>query len=310
MAAEDNRYIWNALRYKFTKEYPLKAGLSTEYMPSVLAISADVIDAYNKRKNKDKNKCMTRIVNCSVHKDCEETPDCVYNKRIFYGYLDEHFAIMQKPEKLEGKLKMDNHYPMDKGDPLQELFSKTNYWHYKLPAEVLYRYYEVMPTNHCYWHIDYYEELLASIFLFCPEILCFAIKKELKQPDKADIHVVSAIKKCLEFSVRLDRKDEGELPKEKRWKRKFYGNILNEINNFHILCDVGIALTEGIDQNNSIGEIVKMAMDASRDVVRKVAGRLSEWLKQSDREKLKEAMKNLVGLDNYTYIYEKCLNTG
>lgn len=300
MATKDYRYIGNALRYKFSKEHPPKSDSLAEYMPSILSISADVIDLYNKPNNK--MQCKMEIANCSVHENCEEESDCDSSKRVFYTYRKEHLLVLEKPEKLDNNLRIDNCYPNEKGNPLGELWAKGVY---ELAFKVLYQYYEVIPWSMCYWHIDYYEEILASIFLFCPKILCYAIKKELDVSDKADIHVTSAIQKCLDFSIRLDKKikDEKDIKKKKE-REDFYKKILNEINSFHIMRDVEIALTKDSDQNSSIGDVVKKTMEVSSDVVSKTRKVLLEWSKQKDKKVFARDLKKLIGDNNYNYIYE------
>lgn len=170
-----------------------------------------------------------------------------------------------------------------------------------------------MPWSTCYWHIDYYEEILASIFLFCPKILCYAIKEELKVSDKAaDIHVLSAIQKCLDFSIRLDKKTEEErMANEKRKKERmeFYCKTLNEIINFHILRDVETALIRDFDQNSEIGEVVKKAIEVSSDVVSETRRILSEWSKQNSDKRYEKNLRKIMGRDNYNYICRRCVGT-
>lgn len=306
MATKDYRVIGNALRYRFTKEHPQGSDSSKEYLPSILAVSADVIDCYNKAKNK--MKCRMDSANCSIDGDCAE--DCCCKKRVFYGYRDDHFLIFQEPEKLDASLRIDNHFLKQNGNPLCELYAKSVY---ELAFQVLYQYYEVMPWSTCYWHIDYYEEILASIFLFCPKILCYAIKEELKVSDKAaDIHVLSAIQKCLDFSIRLDKKTEEErMANEKRKKERmeFYCKTLNEIINFHILRDVETALIRDFDQNSEIVEVVKKAIEVSSDVVSETRRILSEWSKQNSDKRYEKNLRKIMGRDNYNYIYRRCVGT-
>lgn len=299
MATKDYRYIGNALRYKFSKEHPPKSDSLAEYMPSILAISADVIDLCHKPNNK--MTCKMEIANCSDHENCEEESDCNSSKRVFYTYRKEHLLVLEKPEKLDDNLRIDNHYPNEKANPLGEVCAKGVY---ELAFQVLYQYYEVIPWKTCYWPIDYYEEILASIFLFCPKILCYAIKKELDVSDKADIHVTSAIQKCLDFSIRLDKKIvEEKKIKSKKERKEFYNNILNEINSFHIMRDVEIALTKDFDQNSSIGDVVKKAMEVSSNVVSETRKVLEEWSKQKDKKVFERDLEKLIGDNNYSYIY-------
>ena len=239
-----------------------------------------------------------KIVNCSVHKNCEERFHCNVSKRIFYVYKDEHLAVLDKPEKLDKKIIIDNRYSFKK-DPLAKFQGREVYG---LAAKVLYQYYEVMPWDTCYWYIDYYEEILASIFLFCPEILCYAIKQELNVLDKADMHVASAIKKCLDFSIRLDKKIGDE--EKSTEKNNFYKRTLNEINSFHIIRELEIALTKGVDQYCEIGEIVKKVMDISSNVVSKTKRKLLEWSEKEDKKVFERALKKLIGNNNYKYLYD------
>lgn len=54
-------------------------------------------------------------VNCTVHGESEEELGCVYKNAYFY-LKNEHLLVLDKPEKIDAKLKIDNRYEMAKGD--------------------------------------------------------------------------------------------------------------------------------------------------------------------------------------------------
>lgn len=302
MTAKKYSSIKNALRYKFTKEHPPKADGSTEYFPSVLAITADVIDTSIKLKGKA--DCEIGIAECGVHENCEEEFDCKNKNRIFYIYRKEQLLVLEKPESLDANLRIDNHYPADGGNPVAELYEKGSR---VLAFQVLYWYYETISWNKCYWNMDYYEEILATIFLFCPKILRYAIHNEMNA-DKRDMHIAKAIKVCLEFSIRLDKRIPGEekkkTPKE---KKDFYITVLVEIKGFSIMKDLEAALTKEFAPVSEVSDIVKMAMEVCSNVVDETKKILFIWSEekdtQRDKRKYMRDLKKLLGNDNYNYLY-------
>lgn len=61
-------------------------------------------------------------------------------------YIDEHRFVLDKPERLDDKLIIDNHYRERKRNLLLEVFNEGDY---ELAYRVLYHYYEVIPWNKC-----------------------------------------------------------------------------------------------------------------------------------------------------------------
>ena len=97
--------------------------------------------------------------------------------------------------------------------------------------------------------------------MFCPDILCYAMKKEMEDVSKADKHVQLAIRKCLDLSIRVDEKmEEEKKARNKKDHQVFYEQIIVDINGFHVLRNAEVALTGELNQRHEIGDAVKKIM--------------------------------------------------
>ena len=186
----------------------IRKRVSDQYLPSVLAITADIFDFHRDYDYAEK-VCRAKTLICDH--ECMQKK-CNISIIQFYIYKDEHEMIFACPEDLPETLRLHNFSGNGIGveDSIPYDFKMQR--RVRLEADVILEYYQAKEWNDmCMYSLNNYIDVLVSIFFFCPDILCCAIRNEAKY-NYNDICVNKAIAICLKIYALLRK---GESKEEK-----------------------------------------------------------------------------------------------
>lgn len=255
------------LKTIFPKKCRVGNSKEVKWLPSILSITADLIDIHNSPDNKK----VCEIVSVEYEEE----------KRLFYIYDSKHSAIYDSPENLPEELQI-NSKNSAKG-PFSIIIEIEGY-------TIIQHYLE--NEDQCGYTVESYVEILSTIFFFCPHILWTAIHKEFGA-SSLDTRVLKAIHNCLAFYIMLEDIEsdaDGEVHKNKE-------QALKEINNAKLMPQIeNVVIWATSDSKKDDGErldhvvqIIHMG-DVGIRVIR-------EKLINTPVEKKK--LKKVLGINNY-----------
>lgn len=202
------QYVKDFLKTAFPNVFKDKKLKEMKLLPSILSITADLIDIHNSQDNK---------------KECEiVSVEYGEEKRLFCIYDSKHSKIYDFPENLPRELQINNkYYSKGQFSLIIEVEGFTIIQHY------------LENENQCGHSVESYEEILSTIFFFCPHILWAAMQKEFGA-SSLDASVIKAIHNCLAFYIMLEDIEsdaDGEVQKNK-------DQTLKEINNAKLMPQI------------------------------------------------------------------------
>lgn len=198
---EKEQCVKDFLKAIFSKKCRVRNSKEVKWLPSILSITADLIDIHNSQDNKK----VCEIVSVEYEEE----------KRLFCIYDSKHSKIYDSPENLPEELQI-NSKNSAKGpfSLIIEIEGFTIIQHY------------LENENQCGRSVESYVEILSSIFFFCPHILWTAIQKEFGA-SSLDTRVLKAIHNCLAFYIMLEDIESdagGEVHKNKDQALKAINN--------------------------------------------------------------------------------------
>lgn len=255
------------LKFIFPQKCRVGKSKEVKWLPSILSITADLIDIHNSQDN----KMVCEIVSVEYEEE----------KRLFCIYDSKHSRIYDLPENLPEELQINNKSSA-KGpfSLIIEIEGFTIIQHY-LESE-----------NQCGCSAESYVEILSTIFFFCPHILWTAIQKEFRA-SSLDTRVLKAIHNCLAFYIMLEDIEadaDGEVQKNK-------DQALKTINNAKLMPQIeNVVIGATSDSKKVDGEI----LDHVTQIIQMGGVGI-----QVIREKLinilvdKKKLKKVLGIKNY-----------
>lgn len=199
MGTKDNHYVRDYVRRSFSTRLEDE---EIKWLPSILAISADLMDAHNTKDSR------MVVVRCGQFL-CDRCAECSNKKRMFCIYDDAHTFIFKEASELPADLQINNQFETDTILEQIDTMEETDIFLMQIKGETIYKYSEKQVWEDCYCPLENYKEILAAIFFFCPQILWSAILYEMNHAQcDIDEYVIQAVTRCLNFYIFLDKKDK------------------------------------------------------------------------------------------------------
>lgn len=289
MSTKESHLVKNYVGKEFSKRNDSK---QTKWLPSVLAIMADLMDVHS--TSGDEEECRAVVVECR-RTQCEWYDECVRKRRQFYVYDENQKCIFNRADQLPDELRINNKYKKSKE---KENVSEIEAHMVRMKGEVVYTHYKRGHWVECPCTIEDYKAVMASIFFFCPDILWCAISEEMSHAQKGvDRSITQPIIRSLEFYILLDKIEKEYGTKDH--KRKNIEEAIVKINNQHSIPEVEeVAIKNEGNKSANIDRILRI-LDAGCEGINFICRKMiaSTWDK-------KLAFK-VMGRENYEYLSEK-----
>lgn len=259
--------VKNFLKAKFSKECHAGKFKDAKWLPSILSITADLIDIHDSHDNE--KEC--EIVSVEFGKE----------KRLFCIYDSKHARIYDLPDNLPKELQINS----------KSFFNGSFSIIIEVEGYTIIQHY-LENESQCGYSAKSYVEILSTIFFFCPHILWETIKRELEST-YVDTRVLDAIHSCLTFYIILEDVEseaDGEVYKNK-------DQVLKAISNAKLMPQIeNMIFRSTSDSKKDDGEI----LDHAEQII-KISGVGIQFI----REKLinalinKKKLKKVLGAKNY-----------
>ena len=289
MSTKESHLVKNYVGNEFSKRNDSK---ETKWLPSVLAIMADLMDVHSALSNEE--ECRAVVVECG-RTQCEWYDECARKRRQLYVYNENHKYIFRPANQLPNELRINNKHKKSK---VEESVSEVEAHMARMKGEVIYEHFKRGHWAECPCTIEDYKAVMASIFFFCPDILWCAISEEMSYAQKrVDSSITQPITKSLEFYILLDKiaKEYGT----EVHKRRNIEEAIVKIHNQHSIPEIEeMTIKNEGNKSANIDRILRI-LDAGCEGINFICRKMSAstWDKK--------LAFNVMGRENYEYLSEK-----